>query len=1389
MLRLFFFQIIFGVMMNTTPKIFVWNCRGATNTSFYRYCKQYVDIHKPCLLVIMETRCDPSKLSRTFKLLGFDALAVTEVQGYAGGIAVAWKKESITVDVCSRNFQFMHLKVKLEKGGWWFFTPIYASPIEEKRRLLWNDLKVIASNMNDAWLLAGDFNDIVSADEKRGGAIASARKCNIFKERIDMCNLIDLGAVGPKFTWRGPMYHGGQRIFERLDRALGNVKWRLDFPDGYIKVLTRLEFSDHHPILISPLEAPHPVAPRQFRFESAWLMEESYNDMVRQCWKSESVIPQNLISVEKNIKNRKFQTIDQVLHKKKRILARIAGVQNCIQNGRSSSGLHKLENKLQIELHDILKKEELMWFQRSRAKWLIDGDRNTRYYHLKTISRRKKNNILMLKDEKGQWIDNVDKLQDMATDFYVKLFSEDQLRRDWFQTALSFPVLEPEVISDLAAPITREEVKRAVFNMHPWKAPGPDGFPAGFYQKTWDIVGENVYTFVDTIWKDPSSIGEVNQTDICLIPKISHPEYVKQFRPISLCNTNYKIVTKVIVERLKNCISKLISPFQTGFVPGRNIHENIIVAKEMAHTMHRMKGKKGAFAIKVDLAKAYDKLSWEFIWRVLIEIKFPEVLINVIMHAVTSVMTNVKWNGARSNYFKPQRGIRQGDPISPYLFVLCMDKLSHLILHSVSEGQWHGIRAGRNGPIVSHLMFADDLLLFGEASERQMHCVINTLNQFCYMSGHEVSIDKTNVIFSRNVDRGMRQSLLRISKFKEASDFGRYLGVPLIGRAPKKADFRYILDQVNAKLSAWKASQLSFAGRVTLAKSVIEAVPIYPMMSSKIPKSCLDDIHRMQRQFIWGDTDQKRRFHAVGWDKISVPKWLGGLGLRKLDAMNQACLLKLGWKLQAGSEEYWCSVLRGKYNSDYLQDGGIATGVSSNLWKALVDIKPMLDRFSYWHVGDGRDINAWCDAWIEEGLCLDQHIHIPRQLQGKKVCDLVDEAGRWDWNLFESWMPTTFQQKIAAVLPPDRDNGKDERVGVGGNKRNFSVACMYNNLCGFNKDDAHNLWCQIWKLKVPERVRTFIWMVMHNKLLTNSLKSKMGLSHSMCFYCRVVEETTLHVLRDCTLAKEIWYQVVPIVNRSDFFMGDLQDWIGFNMKNSVMWNCEGVWNVFWAMACYLLWTWRNKELHVEGYMRPNRPVQQVRKMMIEYTQAMQNNNIVVNRSYSASMIGWVPPKDGFVKLNTDGASKNMQQAGCGGIVRGSQGEWIRGYAKSVGMCNAFVAELWGVLEGLRIVKNMGFRKVELCIDSQSVVQVIQNGYAQSSMGGPLLKQIWQLLDHDWNVEISHTYREANHCADALATLGCSLNLEITTFDSCPSHMREIYDADCMGITTSRLITV
>jgi exonuclease III len=227
-------------------KIFVWNCRGAASQAFFRNCKQYVDKHKPVIMVIMETRTSPTKLKRSFQLLGFDGYQFADTNGYAGGIIVAWKEGTISVDVLYTHFQFLHSKVTLQGGKSFYFTATYASPQEEGRNDLWRELTKLSDSMIGEWLLARDFNDLANPSEKKGGVPANQRRCDNFLTRMNQCRLMDCGAIGPKYTWRGPTFHDGERIFERLDRALSNDEWRLGFPNAVVKVLPRVNFSDHH---------------------------------------------------------------------------------------------------------------------------------------------------------------------------------------------------------------------------------------------------------------------------------------------------------------------------------------------------------------------------------------------------------------------------------------------------------------------------------------------------------------------------------------------------------------------------------------------------------------------------------------------------------------------------------------------------------------------------------------------------------------------------------------------------------------------------------------------------------------------------------------------------------------------------------------------------------------------------------------------------------------------------------------------------------------------------------------------------------------------------------------------------------------------------------------
>jgi ribonuclease HI len=575
---------------------------------------------------------------------------------------------------------------------------------------------------------------------------------------------------------------------------------------------------------------------------------------------------------------------------------------------------------------------------------------------------------------------------------------------------------------------------------------------------------------------------------------------------------------------------------------------------------------------------------------------------------------------------------------------------------------------------------------------------------------------------------------------------------------------------------------------MTLAKSVLEAIPLYPMMTSIIPKTCVEEIQRKQRRFIWGDTENSRRHHAVGWDTMTKPKEFGGLGLRRLDIMNQACILKLGSKLQSDSSDFWCKVLWGKYRRENSENIVIAKPSDSHLWKSIVKLWPKLNKFCFWSIRDGRSVDWYTDAWIEEGLRVNElNLHVPENWTNMKVADLVDANGDWRQELLAEWLPSRILNKIQSIPPPDDGAGADVRYCLEDAHGNFSISAMYHVLCNFEEDEAAMVWNKIWKLQVPERVRVFVWMMHHDRLLTNHRKSRMGLGSAMCSYCGDQCETILHVLRDCPLVMPLWLNMVRMDMRGQFFAGNILQWIHFNLSNNVGVQQDMKWPNVWAVACHFAWGWRNKEKHDEHYVRPTTPTMFVMRNVHSYMLAEQALQTSRKTLRIEILINWKTPPVGWVKLNTDGSCGADGCIGCGGIIRGSDGEWLEGFAKYVGHGTAYLAELWGVYEGLQVARRMNFHRVELHVDSMVVVQVLNSNGRGSLRGRALVEKIRRLLSLDWEIVVHHSYREANQCADALANYGCNINVGSVFFDVCPSALSHLLLADVLGITTPRLI--
>lgn len=447
------------------------------------------------------------------------------------------------------------------------------------------------------------------------------------------------------------------------------------------------------------------------------------------------------------------------------------------------------------------------------------------------------------------------------------------------------------------------------------------------------------------------------------------------------------------------------------------ITDKALIAFEVFHTMKRSTAPSiQSFALKLDMIKAYDRVEWCFLERVMVLMGFSNEWVNRVMSCISSVSFSFKLNGQIFGNLTPTRGLRQGDPISPYLFLICADAFSTLISRATARKAIHGVKICRDAPVISHLFFADDSIIFTKASLQECSILANIISTYERASGQKVNYDKTQISFSKNVPLSMRQQITNHLGVVEVDRHEKYLGLPTIVGKSKKIIFQCIKERIWKKLQGWKEKLLSRAGKEILIKAVIQAIPTYIMSIFRIPDGLLAEINAMIARFWWGSENGNRKMHWHNWGDLCTPKSRGGLGFRDIRAFNKALLAKQVWRIHNGECPLLAAILRAKYfkHSNVLDAN--RGYYPSYTWRSLWDAKSFLKEGLCWRVGNGLSINVHEDPWIVKNGVATPLLNDDDDPSFLRVAHLIDfTRGKWDLSCLPGTLDDATKSAILSI--------------------------------------------------------------------------------------------------------------------------------------------------------------------------------------------------------------------------------------------------------------------------------------------------------------------------------------------------------------------------------------
>ncbi|GJX41721.1 putative RNA-directed DNA polymerase [Tanacetum coccineum] len=864
----------------------------------------------------------------------------------------------------------MHVKVLNRANNDSIFCSfIYAGNLPSERKHLWADLEIHKNVVcGFPWILMGDFNVALNIEDYFSGPSCMNAAMNDFKACVNKIEVMDINSTGLHYTWNQKPRSGGG-VLKKLDRIMGNLKFVDTFPGAY-GIFQPYRISDHSPAVLK-IPTLCTNKPKPFKFFNFLTYKSKFNDIVAEQWlmSVDGYSMYRVVTKMKALKKplRKLLQSHGNLHDRVNSLrTELDEVQKALDRNPLDTNLRDEEAAYVNAFNEAKIDEERFLKQKAKIEWLDVGDSNSSYFHKSVKCKNQQSRIDSIRDNEDNEVTGT-----LVADCFEKHYHQFlgvSAECDDLNSVDMFPkCINSETSMNIVRNITNKEIKTAMFNIGDDRAPGPDGFTSIFFKKSWNIVGNDVCSAVREFFDNGQLLKEVNHTFLALIPKVSTP-------------------------------LKIVSENQSAFIPGRRILDNILITQELMHNYHRNR-RPPRCVFKVDIQKSYDTVDWKFLDYILRCYGFHHKMVKWIMTCVMTASFSICINGDIYGFFKGKRGLRQGDPLSPYLFTLVMEVLTLIIKRRVRLSDSFRYHNRCEDLQLVNVCFADDLFIFTRGDVDSARLIMEALGEFQKCSGLVPSIPKSKVYFC-NVRNQIKTEILGIMPFTQGELPVKYLGVPLISSRLLNRDCKILVEKVANKIRDWKNKSLSYAGRLQLCRSVLSSMHVYWAAVLVIPIGIIHDIEQLMRGFLWCNGDLKRGKAKVAWEDICLPKSEGGLGIRSLEIFNIALMTTHIWNIVTNKESLWVKwVHMYKLKGRTIWDIPVRADMSWG-WRKLLQIREVVKPFFWKILGNGKSTSLWFDRWNVQSPLI-QYI-TPREITHEgynlKTCvvDMVTNEG-WKW--------------------------------------------------------------------------------------------------------------------------------------------------------------------------------------------------------------------------------------------------------------------------------------------------------------------------------------------------------------------------------------------------------